>query len=126
MATELEYISLDKCIDGHLYVIEARNAALGIFNKKTNGFTISRNKLGRNYLFEEYHWDYAGPCGTVRPHEDLGKVPNFPHHAKLMLRFLNEYPKRRDLEMKMIRRSFLRLGITLSEDHFEKRPNWTM
>ena len=117
----MPYIPLEKCVDGHLYVIEARNAALGIFHEKELGFVISRHKLGKNYLFTEYHWDYGGgPYGTARPYEDLGPVPFFPHHKHLMLKFLNEHPRRKEASEVMIRKSFLRLGINISDEHLAK------
>lgn len=51
------YIQLEDCIDGNLYIIDARNSNIGIFKKETGGFLISRTKFSSNFIFEEYHWD---------------------------------------------------------------------
>lgn len=68
----LNYIPLEQCKDGYLYIINARNSKLGIFKKENSSFIISRFKFKSNYLFEEYHWDTGEPFGTVKPLELLG------------------------------------------------------
>ena len=68
---EAAYIPLDKCEDGKLYRIKCRNLAIGLFNKKDNGFIGIREKFGARYLFTEYHWDTGEPYGTVCPLEKL-------------------------------------------------------
>jgi len=84
-----EYISVDKCKDGYLYVISARNSNLGIYNESNKGFTISRDKFGANYLFDEFHWDTGAPFGTVKPKMELEKAPEFKNDEE-KLRYLNE------------------------------------
>lgn len=77
-----EHIPIDKCIDGHVYIIDARNASVGIFEKNhpfwPNAFIISRNKFNANYLFPEFHWDNGAPYGTAKPYKDTGIIaPEF-------------------------------------------------
>ena len=60
-----------------MYLIDARNAFIGIYSKKEKAFTISRHKFGRNYLFDEYHWDIGAPFGTVHPLKEVGQAPKF-------------------------------------------------
>jgi len=68
-------ISLKDCKDGYLYLIRARNSSLGIFSEEHNGFIISREKFGFNYLFIEYHFSMSKTFGTATPLEELEKVP---------------------------------------------------
>ncbi len=68
-------IPLNECKDGYLYIVNARNAYLGIFNKETNGFIISRFKFGDNYLFTEYHYEASKGFGTCKPLEEVEKCP---------------------------------------------------
>jgi len=77
-------IPIDQCIAGHLYIISARNASLGICNPKGNlfdkevmSFTISRYKFSSNYLFDEVHWDADERYGTACPLLDVGPAPEF-------------------------------------------------
>ena len=83
------YIKLDKLKDGYLYRIKARNSNIGIFNKATSDFTISRTKFGTNYLFEEIHCDASDVFGTVRPLKEICKAPYFKD-PKVKLEYLNE------------------------------------
>tara|TARA_B100000315_G_C14547985_1_gene574240 strand:- start:1294 stop:1803 length:510 start_codon:yes stop_codon:yes gene_type:complete len=70
-----KYLKIRKLNDGFLYKIFARNAYLGIWIKDNKSFVISRHKWGRNYLFEEYHWDTGEPFGSVKPFYKIGKCP---------------------------------------------------
>jgi len=89
-------IPLDKCVDGNVYKIDARNASFGIFRKGdgkkheggNNCFIISRWKFGSNFLFDEFHWDTGTPFGTAKALEDLGKAPKFKDDEEI-LKFLN-------------------------------------
>lgn len=77
-----EYLSPEECKDGYLYLIQARNSLIGIYNEKDKSFTISRVKFTNNYLFDEYLWG-NGPkmgdmdFGTVKPFIELEKAPEF-------------------------------------------------
>lgn len=72
--TRPKWIPLEKCKDGYVYYIHARNAKVGIFNENDNGFIISRHKFDKNFLFTEYHWDTGEPYGTVKPIRKLYKA----------------------------------------------------
>lgn len=73
-----EYIPLEKCKEGHLYRIEARNGRFGVFRKEESAFTIARKKFNDIFLFDEYHWDTGEPFGTVKPKRDLGRLVGEP------------------------------------------------
>lgn len=66
-----DYIPLEECKDGHTYRINSRNLLCGVYKAAVKGFVGIREKLGREYLFTEFHWDTGAPFGTVRPIEDL-------------------------------------------------------
>lgn len=82
------YISIERCKDSFLYIIQARNSNLGIFNKKDNSFTISRLKFSSNFLFDEFHWDTGEPYGTVKPLKQLELT--FKMNDDEKLKFLNK------------------------------------
>jgi len=82
-----EYIPMAQCKEGFLYIIDARNSKLGIYNEANNSFTISRYKFGSNFLFEEFHWDTGIPYGTAKPLKEITKVPAMSDEEKLI--FLN-------------------------------------
>ncbi len=109
--TEMVYISIDQCIEGHAYRIRARNGRIGIFKKEMshgkNVFALSRHK-GNNYVDFEYHWDNGPPNGTVMPFNDLGEAPQFKDDQE-KLDYLNkldkeiggvEYPEFVDIKQK--------------------------
>lgn len=68
-------IPVEKCKDGWLYLINARNSCLGIFNEKEKGFIIRRIKFNAVFLFIEYHWDTGEPYGTAKALKELYQVP---------------------------------------------------
>ncbi len=84
-----KWIALKECKDGYIYTIDARNAILGIFSEKENGFIISRHKFSSNYLFTEYHWDTGPPYGTAKPYKKLQKMPTGIEAEKSILEYLN-------------------------------------
>ncbi|MCK9428906.1 MAG: hypothetical protein M0R17_02700 [Candidatus Omnitrophica bacterium] len=65
------YIKLEDCKDGYLYIISARNAHIGIFDAKKFWFIISRHKFTTNFIDYEDHWDLGPPHGTVKPLKEL-------------------------------------------------------
>jgi hypothetical protein len=89
----MTYIPLDLCKDSFLYIINARDATIGIYNEKDFSFTISRTKFSSNFLFEEYHWDTGSPFRTAKPLKEIGPVPAMNEDEKLA--FLNK--KEREL-----------------------------
>lgn len=72
-----DWIPLEKCIDGNVYLISARNGSVGVYNEEKKAFYLARRKFGDTFLFPEFHWDTGAPYGTAKPLEDLGKSPNF-------------------------------------------------
>jgi hypothetical protein len=83
-------IKLEDCKDGFLYFIEARNATIGIYDKKELGFIISRHKFKSNFLFIEYHWD----IGKIKPDmEYFGTVKPLKELCPTNISFLSEDEK---------------------------------
>lgn len=79
--------SLDQ---GGLYIIDARNAYLGVWNSDASGFQIARTRYAPRllqcarkwkweshgvYLSEEKHWDEGEPFGTAKPLVFLEQMP---------------------------------------------------
>jgi hypothetical protein len=81
-------IPLDKCKDRYLYIIDARNARLGIFHQPTKSFIISRHKFGSNYLFNEDHYDADERYGTATPLVEIEHV--LYENEEVELKFLNK------------------------------------
>ena len=105
---EQEYIPLNECFEGVLYVIKARNANIGIFNVISNCFIIRRIKFGEVFLFQEFHWDTGEPYGTVKPLKILEAVPQEfedMNDPKLLV-YLEEAEKRYAKEIKEARDIF--------------------
>jgi hypothetical protein len=69
-----QYIKREDCKDRVLYRIASRNLRFGVFNKAENGFNGIREKFGRLYIFQEYHYDNGPPFGTVLPLIELTEV----------------------------------------------------
>ena len=74
---EIDYLKMPELKDGWLYRIHARNADLGIWFAGNESFVISRFKFGRNFIFEEYHWDCES-FATARPIRELERAPFDP------------------------------------------------
>ena len=66
-----DYLSIEKCKQGGLYKILARNFSLGVYNLKDQGFIGIRQKFTMIYLDLEFHWDTGTPYGTAKPIEFL-------------------------------------------------------
>jgi len=90
-------IPLDDCKDRYLYIIDARNARLGIFHDQTGSFIISRRKFGSNYLFNEDHYDKDERYGTATPLKEIEYVPYTNETDELA--FLNKRTKELEKEM---------------------------
>lgn len=59
------------CVEGGLYLLRARSISLAIWTGKV--FRGAREKMGRNYLFDEFHWDRGSPFGTAMPVWRIGE-----------------------------------------------------
>lgn len=68
-------IPIDKCRNGWLYRLYSRNLNLGIYRAGDKDFVGIREKLGRRFLFAEYHWDTGEPYGTANPLEAVCECP---------------------------------------------------
>ena len=82
----INYIPMDKCKDGWLYSIAARNATLGIYREKELGFEIRREKFGSVFKFVEYHWD----IGTIKPELEQHGTAKPIQEIEKSTTFLNE------------------------------------
>lgn len=106
---EQEYLEPHELKPGGLYKIKARNASFGIWTPEYQGFHISREKFGRNYLFVEIHWDLSDGFGTVRPLKfiemcpfDTAQLKDWNTDAELekkVLEYLNEFEEKFEKEM---------------------------
>jgi hypothetical protein len=70
-----ERISIDDCRHGWLYRVYSRNLNLGVYREEERGFVGIRHKMGRWYLFTEFHWDIGPPYGTANPLEAICECP---------------------------------------------------
>jgi len=68
-----EYIPIEDCVDGDLYLIDSRNLSMGVFYER--GFIGIRLKFYDRFLFIEDHWDTGEPHGTVKPIKFLESCP---------------------------------------------------
>jgi len=89
-----EWIPIEKCRDGHLYLIAARNSTLGIYRVDKQYFEIRRQKGNEIYRFcGEYHWDWQGGeilfgkklLGTCKPIKEIEQVPVFKSEKEFIV-----------------------------------------
>lgn len=69
------YLRTAQCVDGHVYLVSARNIFAAVYKAKDFAFTGARTKFDRVFLDDEDHWDTGAPYGTVKPVIDLGPAP---------------------------------------------------
>ena len=72
----IDYIPLDKCINGYIYELRSRNLLAGVYSEVKQGFIGLRTKFSFKFLEVEYHWDIEMPHGTVKPIRRLEKLPD--------------------------------------------------
>ena len=98
---ETEYIPKNKCKEGHLYEVTARNGPYGIFINSI--FRICGYTCGAHFIEKEKHWDDHPKYGTVKPLKDLGIAPDFKDNIA-MIKYLKEknlkYWERREVEIR--------------------------
>lgn len=70
------YFAMDACEHGGVYFLHASNLSFGVYITEIQGFVGLRHKLGMNYLFIEYHWDYSVIIGTAQPITLLEHCPH--------------------------------------------------
>lgn len=71
-----DHIPQDQCKLRFIYKIQSRNLNYGVYDGK-GGFIGIREKFDFRYLSTEYHWGTGAPHGTVRPKEELHKIPEW-------------------------------------------------
>jgi len=112
------YIPMNKCKDGHLYIIDARNADIGVYIAKEKGFKISRFKFKSNFIFIEYHWDTGEPFGTVKPLKKLNYIGHMSDEK--LFSQLNDEMKRLFYDIKKLK-GVITTPITLVDPDRMKR-----
>ena len=65
----MKYIKLENLIVGAVYIVEARNFSLALWDGEA--FHGIRNKFGQNFVDKEFHWDSDPRYGTAKPIECL-------------------------------------------------------
>lgn len=69
------YLRAAQCVDGHVYLVNARKVFAAVYKAEDFAFTGVRTKFDRVFLDDEDHWDTGAPYGTVKPIIDLGPAP---------------------------------------------------
>lgn len=82
------YILIDQCKDGFLYIIDARNADIGVYIAEKKAFKISRTKFRDNFIDYEDHWDTCEQHGTAKPLKEIEKIE--PMDDEGLLIYLNK------------------------------------
>lgn len=62
-----KWIPKEELIDGQVYMCDARNFTLGVWNGDV--FEYLRYKFGTTFPDTECHWDDGPPHGTVKPYK---------------------------------------------------------
>lgn len=62
-----KYIKVDDCVHRGLYLIDARNFGLGVYDKKFKCFYGLRRKFYDEFVFAETHYDADDTHGTAKP-----------------------------------------------------------
>lgn len=124
-----EYIPIEDCKDGYLYIIGARNSDLGVYVAKDKGFVINRFKINRHFLFVEFHWDTGSPYGTARCIKELEKAGEFPWEGcdrvscnKETAQKMLDYLTAKGLEYDMAYTRIARYALTHFDEEFLANP----
>lgn len=122
------YISMNKCKDGHLYIIEARNADIGVYVESEKAFRIRRNKFQLTFIDKEYHWDiepmevlpspFPKLNGTVKPLKKLNYLGNMSDEK--LLETLNDYMKTLYYDIKKLKGHIRSSYVIIDSDRFKK------
>lgn len=86
-------ISIENCIHGCLYEVDARNFSFGVFNKDERGFIGIRHKFGTKFLDLELYWHANETYGTVIPIKYICDCPYMDisvHNSDLYKWILNK------------------------------------
>lgn len=69
------WILIPDCEHRRLYRVEARNIAMGVWDKEQRGFYGIRMKFERRFIDVEHHWDEE-KFATAKPVEALEMMPD--------------------------------------------------
>lgn len=108
-------ISIEKCKDGWLYIIYARNSYIGIYKASKKSFIISRTKFKAHFIYEEDHWETGKPFGTAKPLKELFKVPEniINSSEKELLEYLDNAYNEKKEEIKNTLSKYLLKNINI-------------
>lgn len=79
----LGWLTPEELCHGAMYLLNARNSHLGIWNRNESGFAILREKGGVTALSLEYHWDCGSVHGTAKPWRRVEGDRRGPWEARL-------------------------------------------
>lgn len=125
-----KYIPISECKDRHLYIIDAKDADIGVYLANEKAFKISRHKDSENFIDVEYHWDIEPiellppPVlklnGTVKPLTKLNYIGAIADDDERLRETINEYMKELLYDIKEIKK-VITVPITLIEsDRFRR------
>jgi hypothetical protein len=112
-----QYIPINKCNDGHLYIIKARNADIGIYNAEQQAFKISRYKGNDNFIDLEYHWD-RDETGTAKPLKKFNFIGDKEDES--LLPYLNEKIKLMYFEIMQLKKSITYPIVLITADRMKR------
>lgn len=125
-----KYIPISECKDRHLYIIDARNADIGVYIASEKVFKISRYKGSENFIDVEYHWniepmEFLPPPflklkGTVKPLTKLNYIGAIADDDEKLQETLNNYMKELFYDIKQIKK-VITVPITLIDSDRMKR-----
>jgi len=84
----MRYIPIKKLIHNGVYIIDARNFGIGIWDETEKAFYGRRIKFGDVYLFPEDHWDLGYPHGTAKPFEFIEMFPGNINDNNMKVEYL--------------------------------------
>ena len=86
-----KYIEKNKLINNALYIINARNAIIGVWNSKTESFIVNVCTFNEVYLSEEDYYDKES--GTAQPIKLIKIIDNKNITSENLLRYSNLHEK---------------------------------
>lgn len=74
MRDQEQRIKLEDCVHRKLYLLDARNLKIGVYDAGSQVFIGIRTKFGSRFLDREFHWD-APMNATCCPMKVIGELP---------------------------------------------------
>lgn len=62
-----KYLKKDSLINNGVYLINARNSIIGVWQQQTDSFIVTASTFNETYLHQEEHWDNSYTNGTAQP-----------------------------------------------------------